>query len=88
MPRGRPKRIIRKTIRRKCHHCGKMKTNPLVHHIVPPISVYGQIPIYKKGGEKTDRVDLKGNMKVIVRNYCDRDCKSKYSDKRVGMSAL
>ena len=88
MPRGRPKRIIRKTIRRKCHHCGKMKTNPLVHHIVPPISPYGQIPVYQKNATKIDRTDLKGSMKVIVRNYCDRECKSKYSDKRVGMSAL
>ena len=89
MPRGRPvKRIPRKTIRRKCHHCGKMKTNPLVHHIVPPISPYGQIPVYQKNGIKTSREDLKGDMKITVRNYCDRECKSKYSDKRVGMSAL
>ena len=69
------KRIPRKTFIRKCHHCGKMKTNPLVHHIVPSISSYGEPPMYQKGGEKTDRVDLKGKLKVVVKNYCDRECK-------------
>ena len=75
MPRQSQKRIPRKTITRKCHTCGKMATNPLVYHIVPSISVYGKIPIYQKGGEKTDRVDLTGKMKITVMNYCDRECK-------------
>ena len=74
MPRQQ-KRIPRKTFKRKCHHCGKMKTNPLVHHIVPSISPYGEIPIYQKGGEKTDRVDLKGKMKITVMNYCNIECR-------------
>ena len=85
MPRGRPKRIVRKTIRRKCHHCGTMKTNPLVHHIVPSISPYGQIPMYQKGGTKINREDLKGDLKVTIRNFCDRDCKSKYTRKRMAL---
>jgi len=75
MPRQSQKRIPRKTFKRKCHTCGKMATNPLVYHIVPSISAYGKIPIYQKGGEKTDRVDLKGDMKITVMNYCDGECK-------------
>ena len=75
MPRQSQKRIPRKTFKRKCHTCGKMATNPLVYHIVPSISAYGKIPIYQKGGEKTDRVDLKGKMKITVMNYCDGECR-------------
>ena len=52
MPRQSQKRIPRKTFKRKCHTCGKMATNPLVYHIVPPISVYGQIPIYQNVSAK------------------------------------
>ena len=73
MPRP-AKRLPRKTFKRKCHTCGKMATNPLVYTIVPPTSSYGQMPIYQKGGEKTDRVDLKRKLKVTVKNYCDREC--------------
>ena len=75
MPRQSQKRIPRKIITRKCHTCGKMAINPYVYHIVPSISVYGKIPIYKKGGDKTDRVDLTGKMKITVMNYCDIECK-------------
>ena len=75
MPRQSQKRIPRKTITRKCNTCGKMATNPYVYHIVPSISVYDKVPIYQKGGEKTDRVDLKGKMKITVMNYCDRECR-------------
>ena len=82
MPRGRPKRIVRKTIRRKCHHCGTMKTNPLVHHIVPSVSVYAQPPMYQKGGKKINREDLKGDKKVTIRNFCDSECKTKYARRR------
>ena len=81
MPRQQ-KRIPRKTFKRKCNHCGKMATNPLVHHIVPSVSVYGNPPAYQKGGIKIDRVDLKGDMKITVRNYCDSECKSKYARRR------
>ena len=82
MPRGRPKRIVRKTIRRKCHHCGKMKTNPYEYHIVPSTLVYEKIPIYQKGGTKINRVDLKGDKKVIIQNFCNMECKSKYIARR------
>ena len=75
MPRQSQKRIPRKTFKRKCHTCGKMATNPYVYHIVPSISVYGKIPIYQKSGEKTDRVDLTGKMKITVMNYCDGECR-------------
>ena len=44
MPRVQ-KRIPRKTFKRKCHHCGKMKTNPYVYHIVPSVSSYAQPPL-------------------------------------------
>ena len=59
-----------------------MATNPYVYHIVPSISVYGKIPIYQKGGEKTDRVDLKGKMKIIVKNYCDIECRRRRKKER------
>ena len=75
MPRQSQKRIPRKTFKRKCDTCGKMATNPYVYHIVPPISIYDKLPIYQKGGEKIDRVDLTGRMKIIVQNYCDMECR-------------
>ena len=81
MPRVQ-KRIPRKTFKRKCHHCGKMKTNPYVYHIVPSVSSYAQPPMYQKGGTKIDREDLKGDMKVTVRNFCDSECKTKYARRR------
>ncbi len=52
-----------------------MATNPLVHHIVPAISPYGKIPTYQRGGQKTRRVDLKGEQKITAKNYCNRECK-------------
>ena len=81
MPRVQ-KRIPRKTFKRKCHHCGKMKTNPYVYHIVPSVSSYAQPPMYQKGGKKVNREDLKGDMKVTVRNFCDSECKTKYANRR------
>ena len=75
MRRGRMKKKVTKPFRRKCHHCGKMATNPLVHHIVPAISPYGKIPTYQRGGQKTRRADLKGEQKITAKNYCNRECK-------------
>ena len=73
MPRQQ-KRIPRKTFKRKCHTCGKMATNPYVYHIVPSYEYGQQIPLYEKSGVKTNRVELKGNRKVLVYNYCNREC--------------
>tara|TARA_Y100000996_G_C22109356_1_gene473257 strand:- start:92 stop:346 length:255 start_codon:yes stop_codon:yes gene_type:complete len=63
-----------KPIRRKCHNCGKMATNPVVYHLVPSIPYGEPIPAYSKSAPKTKRVDLKGDMKIIAKNYCDREC--------------
>ena len=71
MPRQQ-KRIPRKTFRRKCNNCGKMATNPYVYHIVPSHKYPYNVPVYSK--PKTKRVDLKGDMKVAVYNYCDKEC--------------
>ena len=78
MPRvqKRPERLI---IRRKCHNCGKMATNPYVYHIVPSYSYGAQIPVYSKNEIKTNRVELRGKRKVLVYNYCNREC---YENKR------
>lgn len=63
-----------KPIRRKCHNCGKMATNPLVYHLVPSIPYGEPVPVYSKNGPKTKRVDLKGKRKIKVYNYCDSEC--------------
>ncbi len=73
MPRVQ-KRPEKKIVRRKCYSCGKMATKPYVYHIVPTYSYGAQIPVYSKNDEKTKRVDLKGNRKVLVYNYCNREC--------------
>jgi hypothetical protein len=73
MPRQK-KRIPRPTFRRKCHNCGKMATNPVVHHIVPSIAYGEPIPAYSKSAPKINRVDLKGDRKVEVYNYCNNQC--------------
>jgi len=59
-------------MRRKCNNCGKMATNPYVYHIVPSHKYPYNVPVYSK--PKTKRVDLKGDMKVAVYNYCNREC--------------
>ena len=74
MPRQSQKRIPRKTFKRKCHTCGKIATNPLVYHIVPSYKFPYDIPVYQKNSPKTNRVDLKGDRKVAVYNYCDNKC--------------
>ena len=73
MPRVQ-KRPEKKIVRRKCYSCGKMATDPYVYHIVPSYAYGQQIPLYEKSGVKTDRVDLRGNRKVLVYNYCNREC--------------
>ena len=68
---------IKKTkevIRRKCYSCGKMATKPYVYHVVPSYSYGAQIPIYQKSAPKINRVELRGNRKVLVYNYCNREC--------------
>ena len=83
----KPKKIIR----RKCKHCGKMKTNPYSFTIVPSINYYDKIPVYNKNAKKTDRIDLKDHKnkhgikitkKVDVSYFCDTNCynQEKYSD--------
>jgi len=32
------------------------------------------MPVYSKSAPKTKRVDLKGDMKITAKNYCDREC--------------
>ena len=75
----KPKKIIR----RKCKHCGKMKTNPYSFTTVPSINIYDGIPVYSKSGRKTDRIDLRDytnrynvkiNKKVDISYFCDTNC--------------
>ena len=68
------KKKVTKPIRRKCHNCGKMATNPVQYHLVPSIPYGEPMPIWSKSGPKTKRVDLKGDMKITAKNYCDREC--------------
>ena len=68
---------IKKTkevIRRKCYSCSKMAINPYVYHVVPSYSYGAEIPIYQKSAPKINRVELRGNRKVLVYNYCNREC--------------
>ena len=73
MPRVQ-KRPKKKIVRRKCYSCSKMATKSYVYHIVPSYSYGAQIPVYNKSDVKTKRVELKGNRKVLVYNYCNREC--------------
>ncbi len=61
--------------RKKCHTCGKMVTNPYVYHIVPAKNIWN-MPNYVKNGPRTNRVDLKGDSKVTVYNYCNQECEA------------
>jgi hypothetical protein len=65
------KKATTKPIRRKCHSCGKMATNPYVYHVVPAFSYGVEIPVYQKSAPKTNRLELRGNKKVLVYNYCN-----------------
>jgi hypothetical protein len=68
------KKKIKSPIKRKCHNCGKMATNPLVCHVVPPLGSFEEMPIYRKSDIKIDRSDLKGKSKIQLYNYCDVEC--------------
>ncbi len=58
----------------KCHHCGKFTYSPYRHTTVPPHNMYMDPKPYVKKAEKTNRVDLIGNLKVTVNNYCNVEC--------------
>lgn len=73
------KKKSKKVIRRKCHSCGKMATNPLVYHVVPPYGSFDEIPTYQKSDPKTNRLDLKGKRKIKAYNYCDIECCESHS---------
>ena len=62
---------IKEVTRRKCYCCGKMATNPYVYHVVPTYSYGAEIPVYQKSGPKINRLELRGNRKVLVYNYCN-----------------
>ena len=75
----KPKKIIR----RKCKHCGKMKTNPYSFPTVRSINHYDKIPVYSKSARKTDRIDLRNytntygvkiNKKVDISYFCNTQC--------------
>ena len=72
MPRmqKRPEKVI---IRRKCHTCGTMKTDPYVYQSVPSVG-YGEYPVYNIRGEHTKRMDLKGDKKATTSYYCNVEC--------------
>ena len=70
MPRVQ-KRPEMPIIRRKCYSCSKMATKPYVYHVVPSYSHVTEIPVYQKSAPKTNRVELRGNRKVLVYNYCN-----------------
>jgi hypothetical protein len=48
-----------------------MATNPYVYHVVPAFSYGVEIPVYQKSAPKTNRLELRGNKKVLVYNYCN-----------------
>ena len=73
MPRRSNKRPEKVIIRRKCHTCGKMKTDPYVYQTVPSVD-YGVEPVYNMRAEHTKRMDLKGVNKVTTSYYCDVEC--------------
>jgi hypothetical protein len=72
MPRMQ-KRIEKVIIRRKCHTCGTMKTDPYVYQVASP-TPYGEYPTYNARAEHTKRMDLKGDKKVTTSYYCDIEC--------------
>ena len=59
MPRRSNKRPEKVIIRRKCHTCGTMKTDPYVYTTVPSLNPYSIIPNYNKNAEHPLRADLK-----------------------------
>ena len=88
MPRRSNKRPEKVIIRRKCHTCGTMKTDPYVYTTVPSINPYGIIPNYNKNVEHPLRADLKDGKdqfglvvkkKVHITYYCDTECHEKFA---------
>ena len=73
MPRRSNKRPEKVIIRRKCHTCGTMKTDPYVYQTFTA-TPYGAMPVYNARAEHTKRMDLKGANKVITSYYCDIEC--------------
>ena len=59
---------------KKCNSCGKMASKPYTYTVVPSTGMYGKQKVYIKSEVKTDRVDLRGNKRVFVYYYCDREC--------------
>ena len=72
MPRMQ-KRPVKVIIRRKCHTCGTMETDPYIYQTAPAIA-YGEYPMYNARAEHTKRMDLKGDKKIITSYYCDVEC--------------
>jgi len=59
---------------KKCYSCGKMASKPYKFTVVPATGVYGKQKVYSKSEAKTDRVDLRGNKRVFIYNYCNQEC--------------
>ena len=59
---------------KKCYCCGKMASKPYKFTVVPSTGVYGKQKVYSKSEAKTDRVDLRGNKRVFIYNYCNQEC--------------
>jgi ribosomal protein L44E len=87
MPRRSNKRPEKVIIRRKCHTCGTMKTDPYVYTTVPSLNPYSIIPNYNKNHEHPLRADLKDGKDqfglvvkkgVDIKYYCDVECQEKF----------
>ncbi len=59
---------------KKCYSCGKMASKPYKFTVVPATGVYGKQKVYSKSEVKTDRVELRGNKRVFIYNYCNQEC--------------
>jgi|TARA_B100001971_G_scaffold9521_1_gene7825 hypothetical protein len=60
-----------KKMKRKCHTCGKMATDPYTFSVVPTHNVFETIPPYSKAAKKVARSEVK---EIITHNYCNREC--------------
>ena len=63
---------------KKCYSCGSMVRKPYIYNIIPSIPYGHKPPEYSKSSPKTKRVDLKGDKKVLMYFYCDRECYENY----------
>ncbi len=59
---------------KKCYRCGKMASKPYTYTVVPSTGMYGKQKVYNKSEVKTDRVELRGNKRVFIYNYCNQEC--------------